>query len=125
MPLDRAKLLAELNRRRAAEARARRELAECLIAEAAAERLVRRREEAIARETEAATSPGAGDTAVEAFGTWLRQARRNVTLAHNAWDRACVETTRARATLAAARAAVAAADIMLAGATDQSPGITG
>ncbi len=90
------------------------EFAESLRGEAEARQAVAAVEAAILRETDAASQLSAGDAVVEAFGHWLKRARRDLRLAQAAQERAEAETARVRAVLAAARAAVRAAEEMLA-----------
>jgi hypothetical protein len=93
---------------------ARRGLAACLKAEAAADRALREAEAAIYREQEAASALDASDGAVEAFAAWLPQGRAAVARAREAEERAEAATMQARAVLAAARASAEAADRLLA-----------
>jgi hypothetical protein len=110
-----------LRLRRLALDDASREFAECLRREAEAERAAAAVEAAIAREAEAASDISGGDWVVEAFGVWLKQARRDLRVARTAQEHAAAETTRVRAVLARARAAVKAAETMMAEAASVQP----
>ena len=112
--MNRDPLLAVLRLRRMALDDASREFADCLRREAEAQNAVAAVEAAIARESDAATSLSADDTVVEAFGIWLKRARRDLHAAFAARQEAELETTRCRAILAAARAAAKAAEQLLA-----------
>jgi hypothetical protein len=102
-------LSALLRVRRLALDEARRQLANCLSAEALAARSVVEAEAEIVRERETAASLDADDAAVEAFGAWLRGARSRSAQAAAAHDRVTAETTRARAIVAVARGSFEAA----------------
>lgn len=107
-------LEALLQMRRIAADEARRGLAECLRRESEATAAVAAIEDAIERETEAASSLIAGDAEVEAFAAWLRRIRPKQLAAHAAAKEAEASTTRARGVLGAARAAVRAVEETLA-----------
>jgi flagellar export protein FliJ len=108
-PLD-----AVLHLRRQALEEAARDLAECLRGEEEAGRAVAAVEAAIERETEVASSLEVGDAVVEAFGIWLKRARKDLFAAQAARDKSESETARARAVLAVARAAVKATEHLIA-----------
>jgi flagellar export protein FliJ len=108
-PLD-----AVLRLRRLAMEDAGRDLAECLRGEAAAQQAVAAVEAAIHRETEAASSLTGDDAVVEAFGVWLKRARKDLHAAQARREHFESETARARAALAVARAAVKATELLIA-----------
>ncbi|MGH7041750.1 MAG: flagellar FliJ family protein [Acetobacteraceae bacterium] len=89
-------------------------LAAALRQEAAAAQAVAVLETTIARETETAASLTGDDSVVEAFGVWLRHARRDLDRAAAVRDAAGEEVVLGRAVLGAARAAVRAAEELLA-----------
>lgn len=103
-----------LRLRRLAVDEARRDLAQCLRAEGEAARAVAAIEEAIGRETDAASDLATGGAEVEAFARWLRRIRPKQQAAQAAESAATADTARARALLAAARAAVRAAEVIVA-----------
>jgi flagellar export protein FliJ len=105
-------LLPLLRLRRLARDAALQDLAAALRAEADAAQGVAELEAAIARETEAAGALSGDDSVVEAFGRWLREARRARGAAEARRDGASAEVGLARAVLAAARAAVEAAEAL-------------
>lgn len=105
----RAGLPSAIRLRRLAQAEARRQLAERVEAQTAAEAMVGAAEAAIEREQEAALDLAAGDAAVEAFAAWLPTGRRACAQAEALRQAAVAETARARAILTAARAALEAA----------------
>lgn len=111
MPRD--SLEAVLRIRQRALDEAVRDFAEALRIEAEAEQATGAIEAAMAREAEAASDPATDDAAVEAFGVWLRKARKDLAMATIARERAAAETARQRAIVAAARAAVRAAEQMI------------
>ncbi len=111
--MKREPLAAVVRLRWAAQEDAARELADCLRVEAEAQQAVSAIRAAIERETEAASNLDADDAVVEAFGIWLKRARKDLRDAEAARERAETDTTRSRAVLAAARAAVKAAEEML------------
>lgn len=104
-----------LRLRRLAEAEARRQLADRIVAENAAEHSVREAEVAIRREHTAVLDPSADDRAVEAFGAWLPNARAAVAGAEAVRVNASAQTGKARAELAAARASLEAVEAALLG----------
>src|SRR4029077_3754057 len=106
-------LEALLRLRRLAVDEARRGLGDCLRAESEASAAVSSIEDAIARETEAATDLAKGDAEVEAFAAWLRRIRPKQPAAHEALDAAEREATEARVVLGAAQAAVRAVEEVL------------
>lgn len=99
--------------RRVALDEARRALADCLDAEAAAAEALTRAEAEILRERAAAASLDADDAAVEAFAGWLRLARGRAEQARLAHERVTAETARARAIVALARGSFEAAQTAL------------
>ena len=101
-----------LRLRRLARDAALQDLATALRAEADAAQGVAELEGAITRETEAAGALSGDDAVVEAFGRWLREARRALSAAEARRDGASAEVGLARAVLAAARAAVEAAEAL-------------
>jgi flagellar export protein FliJ len=112
--MKRDPLVALLWLRRLAMEEATRDFAECLSSEAKAGQGVAAVEAAIERETEAASSLTAGDAVVEAFGVWLRRARKDLHAAQALREQSENETARARAVLAVARAAVKATEHLIA-----------
>jgi len=106
-------LEALLRLRRLAVDDARRGLGDCLRAESEASAAVSSIEDAIVRETEAATDLAKGDAEVEAFAAWLRRIRPTQHAAHEALDAAERETAEARVVLGAAQAAVRAVEAVL------------
>ncbi|MBW4093544.1 MAG: hypothetical protein HIU82_20955 [Proteobacteria bacterium] len=103
-----------LRLRRMARDATLRDLAAALAQEAACAQAVARLEDAIARETEAATALTGDDSVVEAFGLWLRRARHELDGAGAAREAAAGEVVLVRSVLAAARAAVRAAEELVA-----------
>jgi flagellar export protein FliJ len=103
-----------LRLRRLARDAALRDLAGALCQEAVCAQTVATLEAEIARETEAAANLAGDDRDVEAFGVWLRRARRELDSAAAARDVAGEEVVLGRAVLAATRAAVRAAEEVLA-----------
>jgi flagellar export protein FliJ len=99
--------------RRLAMEDATRDLAECLRGEAEAQHAVAAVEAAIHRETEAASSLSADDSVVEAFGMWLKRARKDLHNTQARREHCESETARARAALAVARAAVRATEHLI------------
>jgi flagellar export protein FliJ len=97
-------LQAVLKLRELAVEEARRHVAQCLEAETTAGHELAEMDQAIARETAAASDLAAGDAEVEAFAAWLPQARRRARAAEAKHEAAVMETARARAALAATRA---------------------
>ncbi len=93
---------------------ARRDLAACVAAEAAAQEAAHRIEMTIARETAAACSLEAGDDVVDSFAAWLHQIRPAAADAAAAVEQAMLHTAEARAVLAAARAAAEAVESIIA-----------
>ncbi|MBN9562976.1 MAG: hypothetical protein J0H14_19955 [Alphaproteobacteria bacterium] len=89
--------------RRAALDQARRALAECLAAEAIAAKALTKAEADIVQERAMAASLDADDSAVEAFGAWLRIALERVDQARASHERITAETARARAIVALAQ----------------------
>lgn len=112
--MKRDALAATLRLRHLALDDAMRELGNCFRLEAEAEQAVAAVEAAIERETEAASSLTADDAVVEAFGAWLKRARRDLRAAEANRAHAETETVRARAVLTAARGAVKAAEEVIA-----------
>lgn len=94
--------------RQIAVEQASRQLADCIGAEAAARDAVRRQGAAMTEETRRITEVDAIDPAVEAFGAWLRRARRTLRDLSARAESAAAETARARAELSRARAALEA-----------------
>jgi len=88
------------------------DLAAALAEEAAAAAVVAALEAEIARETDAAAALTGDDAVVEAFGRWLRAARRRLGEAEAARDAAGGEVALARAVLAAARAGMRAVEAL-------------
>ena len=103
-----------LRLRRMARDAALRDLATALRQEAACAQDVGTLEATIAHETEAAANLAGDDGDVEAFGVWLRRARRELDRATAARDAAGEEVVLGRAVLSAARAAVRAVEELLA-----------
>jgi flagellar export protein FliJ len=101
-------LQAVLKLRELAVEEARRDVAACLELETAAGREAAAAEQAIGRETAAATDLSAGDAEVESFAAWLPHGRRRAREAHEKHEAAAMDTARARAVLAASRAGVEA-----------------
>ncbi len=115
-PLD-----AVLRIRRQAVDAARRHLAACLTAEEAARHRVAWAEAQIDEEARAAADLAAGDSAVEAFATWLPVGRAAVATAQAAYEKAVADVTLARAAVTMARAAAeAAADLQRRRAADHA-----
>jgi len=112
--MKRDPLAAVLRLRRLAMEDASRDFAECLRSEAEAGKAVAAVEAAIERETDIASSLEAGDAVVEAFGAWLKRARKDLRAAQTMREHTENETARARATLAVARAAVKATEHLIA-----------
>ena len=92
----------------------RRDLAECLRVETAAEQAVVAIEAEIESEAAAAADLCTGDAEVEAFAAWLHRIRPAQRAAEAAEAAAVAETTQARTVLAMARAAVRAVEEVLA-----------
>jgi flagellar export protein FliJ len=112
--MKRDPLAAVLRLRRLAMDEASRDFAECLRGEAQAEQAVMAVEAAIERETEIASSLEASDAVVEAFGAWLKRARKDLRGAQAVREQSESETARARAALAVARAALKATEHLIA-----------
>lgn len=93
---------------------ARRQLAACIAAEAAARQAAEEIDAAVMRETAAACRLDAGDLAVEAFAEWLRRMRPMAAAAEAALDAELARTAQARAVLAAARSAAEAVEALIA-----------
>ncbi len=110
--MERDRLAPVLRLRQLARDTALNELAAALADEAAAAAVVAALEAEIARETDAAAALTGDDTVVEAFGRWLREARRRLGTAAAARDAAEGEVALARAVLAAARAGMRAAEAL-------------
>jgi flagellar export protein FliJ len=108
-PLD-----AVLRLRRLAMEDATRDLVECLRGEAEAQQAMAAVEATIHRETEAASSLTGDDAVVEAFGVWLKRARKDLLAAQARREHFESETARVRAALAVARAAVKATELLIA-----------
>lgn len=104
-PLD-----ALLRLRQVAVDQSRRDLADCLGAEAEAEAAVRLIDASIEHEAEVVSDLGAGDAEVEAFAAWLRRMRPRQREAKRAVEQAEADTAAARAALAMAQAAVRAVE---------------
>ncbi|MBV9655291.1 MAG: hypothetical protein JOZ42_12085 [Acetobacteraceae bacterium] len=103
-------LRSALRLRRLAQAEARRQLADRLDAQTAAEAMVGEADAAIEREQAAALDLVAGDEVVEAFIAWLPAGRKVRAQAEALRQAAVAETARARAVLTAARSALHAAE---------------
>jgi len=112
--MKRDPLAAVLRLRRLAMEEASRDFAECLRSEAQAGQAVAAVEAAIERETEIASSLEVGDAVVEAFGAWLKRARKDLRGAQALREQSESETARARAALAVARAALKATEHLIA-----------
>jgi flagellar export protein FliJ len=93
---------------------ARRALADCLAAEAAAAEAVRALDAAIAAETDAAADLAGDDRSVEDFSAWLRHANAERAAAQAVLATAETRSVEARTVLAASRAAAQALDSLLA-----------
>lgn len=112
--MTRDPLAAVLRLRRLAMEDVSRDFAECLRGEAEARQAVAAMEAAIDRETELASSLEVGDAVVEAFGAWLKRARKDLRAAQALHEQSESETARARAALAVARAALKATEHLVA-----------
>ncbi|HTW71243.1 MAG TPA: flagellar FliJ family protein [Acetobacteraceae bacterium] len=112
--MKRDPLAAVLRLRRLAMEDATRDFADCLRSEAETRQAVAAVEAAIERETTLASSLEGGDAVVEAFGAWLKRARKDLHAAQSRHEQSESETARARAALAVARAAVKAAEHLMA-----------
>ena len=112
--MKRDPLAAVIRLRRLAMEDASRDFAECLRSEAETKQAIAAVEAAIERETEIASSLEAGDAVVEAFGAWLKRARRDLRSAQARHEQSESETARARAALAVARAALKATEHLIA-----------
>jgi flagellar export protein FliJ len=99
-------LEALLRLRQVAVDQSRRDLADCLRAEAEAEAAVQVIDASIEHEAEVVSDLGAGDAEVEAFAAWLRRMRPRQREAKRAVEQAEADTLAARAALAMALAAV-------------------
>lgn len=108
--MKRDPLEALLRLRQVAVDRSRRDLADCLRAEAEAEGDVRAIDASIEHEAELVSDLGAGDAEVEAFAAWLRRMRPRQREAKCAVEQAEADTGAARAALAMAQAAVRAVE---------------
>lgn len=108
--MKRDPLPALLKLRRGTVDEAKQALARSLEAEAEASRSLAAAQEAIWRETQAASDLSASDGAVEAFAAWLPVGREHVGAAEEAVAAAAAETVRARAVLTQARAALRAVE---------------
>jgi flagellar export protein FliJ len=118
--MERDRLAPVLRLRQLARDTALNELAAALAEEAAAMAAVAALEAEIARETEAAAALTGDDAVVEAFGRWLREARRALGTAEARRDEASAEVGLARAVLAASRAAMEAAEALAARRQDEA-----
>jgi flagellar export protein FliJ len=112
--MKRDPLAAVLRLRRLAMEDATRDFAECLRSEAEAAQAVAAVEAAITSETEVASSLEAGDAVVEAFGAWLKRARKDLRAAQAVYEQSENETARARAAVAVARASLKATENLIA-----------
>jgi len=110
--MERDRLAPVLRLRQLARDTALNELAAALAEEAAAAAAVAALEAEIARETDAAAALTGDDAVVEAFGRWLRAARRRLGGAEATRDAAGGEVALARAVLAAARAGMRAVEAL-------------
>ena len=98
--------------RRLAVDESRKTLAECLNLEEVAERRSKSIETVIAAEMLAASYLSMGDSAVENFGLWLKQARTTAEAATLELLRTASDTSRARATLMTDHAAAEAVNTL-------------
>jgi len=112
--MKRDPLAAVLRLRRLAMEDASRDFAECLRSEGETRQAVAAVEAAIERETDIASSLEAGDAVVEAFGAWLKRARKDLRAAQSRHEQSESETARARAALAVARSALKATEHLIA-----------
>jgi len=106
-------MLVLLRLRRMGVDEATRGLAACLRAETEAAAAVRAIDDAIARETEAASDPEAGDHAVEAFAVWYRRARQERDAMVAVLHAAETATAEARTVMAASRTGVRVAEELI------------
>jgi flagellar biosynthesis chaperone FliJ len=98
-----------LRLRIAAKDEAKRAFAAGLVEEAKARQLLEAAEGRILQERDIATSVTQGDAAVEAYVAWLPTGRSHAKAAQDAYDRAVVTVTLARAALNVTHAAAEAA----------------
>ncbi len=113
--LQRSPLAIVARLRRIAVDEAKRALADCLTAEAAAAAALRAIDARIAAETDAASDPSGDDHAVEGLSRWLRRIGAERIAAANLLASAETQSAEARAVLAAGRSAARAMDELLAG----------
>jgi len=104
--MKRDPLEALLRLRQVAVDQSRRDLTDCLRAEAETEAAVQAIDASIEHEAEVVSDLGAGDAEVEAFAAWLRRMRPQQREAKRAREQAEADTATARAALAMAQAAV-------------------
>ncbi len=110
-------LRSALRLRTEAVAAARRDLADATALQQQAAAELAARAAAIQREIAMASRAEADDAAVEALGTWLREARAGTARAEAALTAAEAATAQVRAALAAARSAEAAVATLIAART--------
>ena len=92
---------------------ASRHLSGCIQAETAATQAVRSQAADIDHQRRMAEAAGSADSDVEAFGRWFGNARVRLGVLSADYDRAAVETARARAELMVARTALEVLETLL------------